>query len=101
MIVFDFHSMDYDFGEWLDIQDRESNLIRLTDGYYWDGKFTIENVEWGGAAETSVKKCMLCHKESVFEGYDVNEGDIIFCQEHFDEWNIRKTGMKWDEVPDD
>jgi|SRR5688500_10645290 len=102
MIVFDFDNMDYDFGEWLDIQDRDSNLIKLTDGYYFNSKITIEKKEYDTLSNMTTKKCMICPKESVFEGYDINEGNIIFCQEHLDEWNMRKTGgMKWDEVSDD
>ena len=45
-------------------------------------------------------KCMKCDKEAMFFGIDVELGDIIFCKEHLDEFNIRKTGMKWDEVPE-
>ena len=47
MIVFDFDDMDYNFGEWLHIQDRDSNLVRLVNGYYWDGEITVEEIEYG------------------------------------------------------
>ena len=44
---------------------------------------------------------MDCNKEAVFEGIDVDFGEVRYCQEHLDKETVRRTGVKWDDLTDD
>lgn len=42
VIVYKFHSLDYEFGEIYSVCERNDSLIILAYGHYWNGKVTID-----------------------------------------------------------